>query len=207
MGFKATLVFLFVFALIVAGGVGAVFWKLNQRPPVGQHEWIPAKVIPEVKNVKTKKIAPPKQIVVLNKEEAVKKLALPESVAKNDNEQIIATAISNGGYEAPPSDFVAVMNDETGETEIIKRERDMPFLMLADKIETGVGVGPGISPSGGNVNFVTGYIDWRLVKVGPVMTHIYADYGNATGGKVEFRVGYEFDGPIRRLGKKFGFDW
>jgi len=84
--------------------------------------------VPEIKEVikyKTVKV-PVKEVVTYEKEKVVEKLKLPDWIIKDENKQVITTGEIKS-YRGK-TDVVTVLDTKTGESEMIAKQRPLPFI-------------------------------------------------------------------------------
>jgi len=166
--------------LLITISAGAFAYEKYLKPPAVKTEYVK---LPPVIQVKTIRV-PVKEIVVLDKTEASKKLNLPESIRSDASEQLIATG-EVSPYEGK-TDVVATMNTETGESSLIATQRPLPFFAFENKKEIGIGIGISSKGMDGEV-----YAQWSFLRIGKVHLKAYGE-ADRLGAKALLRAGYEF---------------
>lgn len=102
-----------------------------------------------------------KSIKVINKKKLATKVILPPEVVNDEKKEVVATADvkpSKGG-----SEVVAVIDKETGNTELMIKEKPVPLFGFQNEFK--IGVGYGISTSGQSAAIYGEYIPFRIGKV------------------------------------------
>lgn len=143
--------------------------------------------IKEVVNIKRVSIPGPKEIQVIEKEKIVEKIALPEWVKKDANQQIISTGTVEPDRNRGNVEAVATLNTQTGESTMFMRQKDRKWLGLPNEAEIGIGYG---IDSKGQVG-ATVYARYDIARIGGVVIHAYAE-GSTDRARAEVRVGYRF---------------
>lgn len=175
-GFLSTV--LMILAILA---LGSMLWNTFKpsSPPI--NEWSPAPGIRTVEKIKHVYVPGPKQIVTIEKEKVVEKLKLPDSIAKNPDEQIIATA------EISPhrakTDVVATLNTATGEGHIVARPRKPPFFEFVSEKE--IGVRAGLSTDGTAADV---FARWDFVRIGGANIGLYGEAGATSTGKTQAKA-------------------
>lgn len=161
--------------------LGSFLWNTFKPAPPPVNQWTPAPEIRTVEKIKRVHVPGPKQIVTIEKEKVVEKLKLPDDIAKNPNEQIIATA------EIAPhrakTDVVATMNTHTGEAHIVSRPRKPPFFEFISEKE--LGVRAGISTDGTAADV---FARWDFVRIGGASIGFYGEAGATSMGKTQAKA-------------------
>lgn len=173
---------------ILAAASSAYNWYAPQfQPATSRTEYVR---VPEIRTVtKIKKVYVPgsKEIVTFEKEKIVEKLKLPNWVAADADEQVIATA------EIPPyegtTNAVALLNTRTGVGNIIAKQQPISLFAFENKKEIGVRAGYTTDQF---KQLITAFGRWQFFRVGNMHLGVYGE-GNSSGeaiGQVE--VNYRF---------------
>lgn len=125
-------------AFLMAGAFGSIIYShFKPKAPVAQG-FSPAPEIPEAAAI-PKVVIVPQKIHVYQKEEAVKKLALPEPIKSAPTLQISSSAIvePNEGK----TEVVGVINTTTGDTDMYVKPLSPPFFEFVNEKEVGIWAG------------------------------------------------------------------
>lgn len=153
-------------ALAIASLLANHFWPKQTAPTT----YTAAAPIPAAANVPTQEI-PAQRVVVLVKQEAIKKLPdLPPEIKLDPKAQITTTA------DIKPSPYggsaVAFINTSTGRSSIVYKAKEMSLLGFPSDMTVGVRYGVTTRTPGqeGQV-----YAKWDLVRVGSAYLGIYGE--------------------------------
>lgn len=159
----------------IVGGVAALmlisltvnhFWPKQTAPTTYQT----AAPIPAVANVPTQEL-PPQRVVVLVKQEAIKKLPdLPPEVKADPKQQVTTTA------DIKPSPYggsaVAFINTSTGKSSIIYKAKERPLIGFPQDVTIGVRYGVTTRSPGQEAQL---YGRYDFVRVGSAYLGIYGE--------------------------------
>ena len=157
-----------VLVLVIVLALAAALRSWYRKPSVvttTQYVTVPQEKI--VEKIRTVTIPGPERIVTIEKQVIVDRLKLPQEIAKDDAQQIIANADLAGtksGYSV-----CAVMNTKTGVSRIIAKEKTQPFFALVNERELGGRFG--YSTDGTVVDI---YGRWTFARMGSVYLAGYA---------------------------------
>ena len=129
---------------------------------------------------------PVEKIVTIEKTVVVEKLKLPDSVSKDPNKQITATAEIEP-YEGK-TNVIAIIDTKSGESNIMAKQQPLSLFAFENKKEIGARYGTSIK----NGIEADVYGRWDFVRVGNL--HLGA-YGEATSygeAKAMISVGYRW---------------
>lgn len=158
-----------LYCLLAVLAVVLLFWLWPRSSSRSTSQtWQPTAQAPAVAKLPTIDIPiQTKTIKALPKRQALKALAMPEetplgdgTTMASDTKQITATADlkpSRGGYTQ-----AAVIDTVTGQTQIVTKEKPLPWFRLGGTTELGVGLG--ISTKGGEIGAVRIRQDLANVK-------------------------------------------
>jgi hypothetical protein len=144
-------------------------WK-EKAVPAPQAQFAPAPQIPAAQEVKVVTVPGPTRIVTKDKVQIIHDLKLPDEIAKNPNEQVVATA-QVVEKDKSKVDAIAVENTQTGETQIDTKIEARPFFSFLDEKEIGARAGLTLNGLQG-----VAYARWTFARTGSVY---YAIYGEA----------------------------
>lgn len=127
--------------VVVAATLLAIWlgWLWYGKQPAAPQEWQQAPPARQVAGIPKVDHPAPKMIRVIPKQAASKALDLPQDVAQDDNQQVIATADI-----APAPDgatAVTVINTETGESTILVKAKPRPLFAFLRSGAAGVRYG------------------------------------------------------------------
>lgn len=114
-------------------------WLWYGKQPTAPQNWQQAPAAPKVAGIPKVSHPAPKQIKVIPKAIAVKALDLPQEVAGDDNQQVIATADI-----APAPDgatAVTVMDTATGESKVLVKAKPRPLFAFQRSGAAGIRYG------------------------------------------------------------------
>lgn len=156
-------------------------WNTYKPVSAPVNQWTPAPEIKEVVKIQKVYVKGPERIVTIEKEKIVEKLKLPDEIAKNPDEQVIATA------EVAPhkakTDVIATMNTKTGESHIISRPRNLPFFEFISEKEIGVRAGISTDGTAGDI-----FARWDFVRIGGANIGMYGEAGATSTGKTQAKA-------------------
>jgi len=183
---KKTIAILVLILLLVAGGLFAWYREQN-RPVISKTEYVNVPQVKEVVRIKRVEI-PVKKVVVLDKKEASKKLALPEEIKKDPARQITASG-EIAPYEGK-TDVLAVLNTGSGESSIIAKQRPLPLFDFENKKEIGIRYGFSVKASDNYEG--AAYGRWDFLRIGNVHLGVYGEVNTTGDAKAQVSAGYRF---------------
>lgn len=131
-------------AVVVVGLVIWLLWLWYGKQSVAPQNWQQAPPAPQVAGIPKVDHPAPKKIKVIPKRAASKALDLPQDIAQDDNQQVIATA--NIAPAPDGATAVTIMNTETGNSTILIKAKPRPLFAF---LRSGaVGLRYGIASSG-----------------------------------------------------------
>jgi len=163
---KITIGFL-IGALIIACVAAYTGWH-REIPVLSRTEYL---TVPELKpaaNIPRVRV-PVKAVVTLAKKAAAEKLQIPEPLAKDDNQQVIATA-TLPPYEGHTS-TITMIDTSTGESRIIARQEPLSFFALENKKEVGLRYGL-TSAINSEADL---YGRWEFLRIGSTHLGVYGE--------------------------------
>jgi hypothetical protein len=172
---NAVMAVIIIVLLLVAGAALKAWYAERHKPVVSQTEYVPVSKIKQVVKIKRVMVPGPDKIVTIEKEKVVEKLKLPNWVAQNADEQIIATG------EIEPwegkTDVVATLNTKSGAGNIIAKQRPLSLFAFENKKELGGRLG---YTSKEFKQIITGFGRWQFLRVGNFHAGLYGE-GNTEG--------------------------
>lgn len=162
------------------------FWYQGQKPAVTPGHYAQAPEVKEVIKIKRVEVPGPERIVTVEKEVVVERLSLPAWVRDNPAEQTIATAQIEP-YRGTTS-AVAILNTETGKSQIIAKQD--PLSLLAFVNEREIGIRGGINLKGEPETTLYGRYDF--IRVGRVHVGVYGEAGSTGQAKAQLSIGFKF---------------
>lgn len=164
-----------VLLMIISSAALKAWYSERNKPIISQKEYIVVPEIKEVIKIKRVTVPGPKTVVTIEKEKVVEKLKLPNWVAQNADEQIIATG------EIEPwegkTDVVATLNIKSGVGNIIAKQRPLSLFAFENKKELGGRLG---YTSKEFKQIITGFGRWQFLRVGNFHAGLYGE-GNTDG--------------------------
>lgn len=164
-----------VLLVIMTSAALKAWYAERHKPVVSQTEYVTVPQIKQVVKIKRVMVPGPEKIVTIEKEKIVEKLKLPNWVAQNADEQIIATG------DVPPyegcTDVVCTLNIKTGEGNIIAKQRPLSLFAFENKKELGGRLG---YTSKEFKQIITGFGRWQFLRVGNFHAGLYGE-GNTDG--------------------------
>lgn len=164
-----------------------VAWRADGimgRPPV-MREYIKVPEIRTVTKIRTVKV-PVREVVAIEKDTAVKKLKLPEALAKDEDKQVIAAAAV--AAHAGKTNVVAVLDTKTGESHLIAQKQPLPFVDFVNIGEVGVRYGA-TAKSGIGADI---YARWDFLRIGNVYLGVYGDASPGGDAKAMVSAAYRW---------------
>jgi hypothetical protein len=178
-----------VIAVVIVTVIIAIWFWYHNPSTQSTTNYTKAPAIPEAVNIPTVNI-PIKQIVALDKKIVSKKLKLPDEIASNDKEQVVATAQTPATDTTGKTDIVAVMDTDKGTTEIVTKQEPLSFFALENKKAIGLRYGFG---SASKINYEADvYGRWDVVRVGSVHLGLYGEVNSLGDGKAMIQAEYRF---------------
>ena len=173
--------------LIIACIVAVVGWY-RHAPVFSKPEFTNASEMKATKKIKRIKI-PVKEIETIEKSAVVKKLQLPDDVAKDETKQVTATA-EIASYDGK-TDIAAVLDTNTGASHIIAQQQPLPSWALESKPAVG---SRGGYAAGKNDTGVQGaaYVRWDFLRIGNVHIGAYGEVVSTGDGKAMINIEYRF---------------
>jgi len=173
--------------LLISAAAMKAWYSERNKPVVSQTEYINVPQIKEVTKIKRVAVSGPKEIVTIEKEKIVDKLKLPNWVAENADEQVIATAEITP-YEGI-TDTVATLNTKTGVGNIIAKQRPLSLFAFENKKEIGARAGYTTEEF---EQLITIFGRWQFLRVGNVHAGLYGE-GNSAGEAIgQIELTYRF---------------
>jgi len=146
--------------------------------------------LPQPKSVtKIKEVAVPGPpvIITLDKIEAVKKLDLPDWVKNDTNKQV-----TQSGEVAPyegVTDVEAIFDMQTGKTELIAKQKSLPFFAFENKKELSIRAGYS-TDDWKTRSTVSGR--WKFFRVGSAHLGLYGEVNSRGEGIGQLELTYQF---------------
>jgi hypothetical protein len=170
-------------ALLILAVSSAMYAWFKKPDTVTQTEYTkPQKVV----TIREVAVPGPKEIVTLDKDVVVKKLALPDWVKNDPNEQATATAVIDS-FKGK-TNTVALLNVKTGVGQILAKQESLPLFGFLNDRE--IGIRAGANTKGEPVTSIYGQYDF--VRVGSVKVGVYADADSTGQAKAQIGVGFKF---------------
>jgi hypothetical protein len=145
--------------------------------------------IPTAANIPTVNI-PVNHIVALDKKTVSKKLKLPDEIANDEKEQVVATAQTPATDTTGKTDIVAVTDTDTGKTEIVAKQEPLSFFALENNKAIGLRYGFG---SSSKINYeADAYVRWDVVRLGSVHLGLYGEVNSLGDGKAMIQAEYRW---------------
>ena len=176
-------IYLVILGVIIV--IGSALYAWYKKPSViTRTEYVEIPKIKEVIKIKTIKV-PVKEIVTIEKEAVIKKLNLPD-FATGPDKQIIATGVVDA-YEGD-TNVIAVMNTQSGTSEIIAKRKPLRFFAFQNKKRIGMRYGFNtVKGQGGEL-----YGEWTFFRVGAVYVAAYASINELAQAKAMLDVSYRW---------------
>lgn len=162
------------------------FWYKGQKPTITPGNYAQAPEVKEVIKIKRVEVPGPERIVTVEKEVVVERLSLPAWVRDNPAEQTIATA-QIAPYRGTTS-AVAVLNTETGRSQIIAKQDPLPLLAFVNDRE--IGVRAGLNLKGEPETTLYGRYDF--VRIGRAHVGVYGEAASTGQAKAQLSIGFKF---------------
>lgn len=189
MNLKSKIIIAILSLLFVMAAISSVYnwYKAQHKPTVSNTEYVPVPEIKTVTKIKRIYVPGPERIITYEKEKIVQKLKLPNWVAQDADEQIIATGEIEP-YEGK-TDVVATLNTKSGAGNIIAKQRPLSFLAFENKKEVGARAGYTTDEF---KQLITVFGRWQFFRVGAVHAGLYAE-GNSQGEAIgQLELNYKF---------------
>lgn len=155
--------------------IASLYWTYKHPKVIYQSIYYP---LPPV--IKTEKVYIPIKVEVLNKAEAIKKIALPEEIISNSAKQITSTGIALP-YEGT-TNIVNVIDTESGKSIIFAKQNPLPPMEFLNNREIGVRY------NGWDKEV---YGRWQFFRAGGVRLGLYGEMGDG-GSRVMVEASYKF---------------
>ena len=165
---------LLIFVAILAGAPAIYGWFFRPAPDA-PHVFIEAPSAKEV--IKIKKVfVPVKQVEVIDKAPASKKLSLPDSIKNDDNKQITVTGEVKPDRNKGDIQAVAVLDTSTGKSTMFMKQKYLPLFGFENEKEIGVRYGIAISLAG-DIAPASAEIfgRWTFARVGAMHLAVYGE--------------------------------
>lgn len=175
-------------AVLAVLAVSSAIYSWYRTPPaVFTDRYVSVPQIKTVTKLKTIEI-PVEKIVVIEKEKVVEKLKLPDWVKTDAGQQVLTTA------EIPPyegtTNAVAVMNTQSGESQILAKQVPLPLFAFETRREVGVRGGLATAAES-NIN-VTIYGRWDFLRIGNTHIGAYVEGDSSGDAKAQIQAGYRW---------------
>lgn len=175
-----------VIALIAIVAATVAWYRAQNQKPVSTVEYIKVPQIKTVTKIKEVKVPGPTQIVTVEKQVVVEKLKLPDWIKTDENKQVIATA------EIQPykgkTNAVAVLDTNTGASEIVAKQVPLPLFDFENEKE--IGLRAGINLKGATETGIYGR--WSFLRVGNMHLGAYGEANTSGDAKAQVEIGYRF---------------
>jgi hypothetical protein len=170
--------------LLIAAAVAAWY----RAPVITRDRFVK---VPEIKEtVKLQRVeVPVTKIVTIEKESAVKKLGLPEDLKADPNKQITATGEAKAHDSDTNIQTIAVMDTETGVTEIQQKE-ETPFMTFSPANGREVRLGYGLDTKRGQAGHIAA--SWQVLRLGSVYVGIEGRIETEPRAEVAATVAYRW---------------
>jgi hypothetical protein len=169
---------------LVACASAIYFWY--SAPASSKVEYIKVPKIRTVTKIKKVVVPGPGSILTVEKQVVVEKLSLPDWVKDNKDKQVVATA-EIAPYEGT-TNAVAIMDTNTGVSEIIAKQ--MPLSLFGFENKREIGIRAGVDMKGGPVTSVYGR--WGFLRVGNAHVGVYGEADSNGDAVAQIEIGYRF---------------
>lgn len=183
---KKNITIIILFLVLIVAGIFA-WYREQSRQVISKTEF---GAVPEAKGahkIKRTEIQP-RKVIVLDKEQASEKLALPEDIKRDPARQITASG-EIAPYEGK-TDVLAVLNTGSGESSIIAKQRPLPFVDFESKKEIGIRYGYSTKATTNYEGAVYGR--WDVLRIGPVHLGVYGEVNTTGDAKAQVSAGYKW---------------
>jgi hypothetical protein len=187
---KTKIIIALVVILAVIALISAIYAWFKPAPGITPN-FTPAPQMKSATNIPREAI-PVKQIIVLNKKEAVKKLKLPDEIANDDTKQVLATGTIPATSETGKTDIIAAFDEKTQETKIETKEEPHSFFALENVKAIGLRYGYCFGSNYLNNTEVDVYGRWDFLRVASLHAGIYAEVNSHADGKAMISVEYRW---------------
>ena len=171
---------------LLAASSSVWFWYKGQKPTVTPGNYAQAPEVKEVIKIKRVEVPGPERIVTVEKEVVVERLSLPAWVRDNPAEQTIATA-QIAPYRGTTS-AVAVLNTETGKSQIIAKQDPLTLLAFVNEKEIGIRAGANIKGE----PETTLYGRYDFFRIGSVHVGVSGEAASTGQAKAQVHIGFKF---------------
>ncbi len=160
-----------VAASIIVGLSAYLWYDMDHRPVQSTEMSVPATPAPETKRAPTKRVAIAKPVKVFG--DGIKpKLKLPDAVAKNVDEHVIAATQVRGSLR--PQTVTTVIDEKTGESQTYVKSDPYPWLAYEGRGEIRMSYGyrfdSGVAPRQiVRLNFSYDLIRVKALTIGPTV--------------------------------------
>ena len=164
----------------------AVYSWYRPEKVVNRTEYAKAPEIKETIKIQRVEVPGPERIVTIEKEKVVKELSMPDWIATDKLQQVIATAsfpASRSGYNA-----VALLNTQIGEGQIVAKERPLSLFAFEDYKEAGLRYG--LSTQTGQMGEL--FARWQFLRIGAIHLGAYGEAGSRPEAKAMLEISYQF---------------
>ena len=175
------------FAVVLLAGYGVYSIFRPHTVDVAHDVLVEVPQIKEVTKIQRIKV-PIKEVQVIEKTKLVKEVELPEWVKRDANQQVIATGRVMPERDRGEVEAVTTLNTQTGESQMLMRQKDRALFGLPNEKE--IGLGYGINSKG--QTGVTIYGRWDVLRIGSVVIHAYGEANQNGDARIEARAGYRF---------------
>ena len=166
------------------------YFHFKTPSTVNPVQYTAAPEIKETVKIKRVKVPGPPSVAAIEKPAIVEKLKLPDSIAKDDNKQIIATA-TIPAHEGE-TDAIAILDTKTGEGSIQVKQEDPPLFAFTNKKEIGGRFGYATTTESGIKQQVDAYARWTVFRVWRVHFGLYGEVNSRPEGKGSIDVSYRW---------------
>jgi hypothetical protein len=185
-----------IIALVIISIIGLsvyLLWnRLYSPASISKTQFTAASKNPVASKIPTER-KPVKDVVVYDKKVVSKKFKLPDDIALDDNKQITDMVQAPATDTAGKTDFLAVLNTETGETDIVAKEQPLPW--FAFKNQAAIGGAYGFSSRSDTNYEADAYARWEFLQIKSVHVELYGEVsfrGSESDERVLIRVEYRF---------------
>jgi len=175
-------------AVLAVLAVSSAIYSWYRTPPaIFTDRYVSVPQIKTVTKLKTVEV-PVEKIVVIEKQVVVEKLKLPDWVKTDAGQQVLTTA------EIPPyegiTNAVAVMNTQSGTSQIVAKQVPLPLFAFEAKRE--VGVRGGVATAAESNIDITIYGRWDFLRIGNTHIGAYVEGDSSGSAKAQVQVGYKW---------------
>ncbi len=155
--------------LVLLAMATSMAWNIIHKPAgAPSPQFTPAPSIPQAAQVKVVAVPGPPQILTVEKERIVHDLKLSDSIAKDPDKQVVATA-QTPGPDGTKTDALAIIDTKTGATDIETKE-ERPWFSFLNEKEIGMRAGATLNGLQGAL-----YARWTFARTWNVHYAIYAE--------------------------------